>query len=191
MRISTYILIAAASIWMAVEGALILRDKARSKGTTRIDRMTRMFNSVSTALAVASPLLLLVLPSLQFESGELLSVTVAGTALICFGFSLRYWSVITLGKYFRTTVEIEQGHKVVKTGPYRYIRHPSYSGIILFFIGYGLLSQHWASLAIAAALPAAALIYRIRIEEQAMAGMIGAEYRDYQKKTKKLIPGIW
>jgi protein-S-isoprenylcysteine O-methyltransferase Ste14 len=80
---------------------------------------------------------------------------------------------------------------VVQKGPYRLIRHPSYAGIILFFIGYGLVSRNWVSLGVAVLLPAASLIYRIQVEERALADGIGAEYASYQRKTKKLVPGIW
>ena len=79
----------------------------------------------------------------------------------------------------------------MRAGPYRYIRHPSYSGMILFCIGYGLLAQNWLSLVVAIVLPTVALLYRITIEEAAMAQGIGTEYQQYQKETKKLIPVIW
>jgi protein-S-isoprenylcysteine O-methyltransferase Ste14 len=76
-------------------------------------------------------------------------------------------------------------------GPYKYIRHPAYSGIILFFIGYGLSSSNLLSIIIATILPTIALLYRIRIEEVALINGMGKEYEEYQEKTKKLIPGIW
>jgi protein-S-isoprenylcysteine O-methyltransferase Ste14 len=104
---------------------------------------------------------------------------------------LRYWSIYILGKYFRTTVEVEESQKIVQKGPYKWIRHPSYSGIILFCIGYGIAVQNWLSLIIAVSLPTIALLYRIKIEEEALVKGIGTEYEVYQKKTKKLIPGIW
>lgn len=190
MRISIVILIIAAVIWLGIEGYLILRDRNHAKGKTKIDKRTRLFNSISIAIAVNSPLLMLI-PALQFNSSEILSITLIGALLICLGFALRYWSIMVLGKYFRTTVEIDKGQKVIRKGPYRYIRHPSYSGIILFCIGYGLVSQNWVSLSLCIVLPTAALLYRITVEEEALTKEIGTEYIDYQSKTKKLIPGIW
>jgi protein-S-isoprenylcysteine O-methyltransferase Ste14 len=86
---------------------------------------------------------------------------------------------------------VEESQKIVQKGPYKWIRHPSYSGIILFCIGYGLAVQNWLSLIIAILLPTIALLYRIKIEEEALVKGIGTEYEAYQKKTKKLIPGIW
>ncbi len=191
MPINIIILIIAAIIWLTVEGLLLLREKTQAKGTTKADRMSRLFNILSLALALSSVWPALLLPALRFGSDEILLFTLAGTMLICLGFILRHWAISVLGRYFRTTVEIEAGQRVVKKGPYRFIRHPSYSGIILFCIGYGVVSQNWFSLALCAVLPAAALIYRISVEEKAMAQGIGAEYEDYQSQTKKLIPGIW
>jgi protein-S-isoprenylcysteine O-methyltransferase Ste14 len=111
--------------------------------------------------------------------------------LAVLGFALRHISIHILGEYFRTTVEIGKDQPVVQSGPYRMIRHPSYSGIILFFIGYGILSQNWICLIACALLPAAALSYRIRVEEQALIDELGMKYQDYMAKTKKLIPFIW
>jgi protein-S-isoprenylcysteine O-methyltransferase Ste14 len=191
MRISTAILIIAATIWLIIEGSLFLRDRANAKGTTKIDRMTRLLNIISIGIALCSPLFSILIPTSQLGYREILIITWMGTSLICLGLILRYWSIIVLGKYFRTTVEIEKGQKVVQNGPYRFIRHPSYSGIILFCIGYGLVSQNWLSLVFAAVLPTAALIYRINVEEEAFVREIGTEYENYQLRTKKLIPGIW
>jgi protein-S-isoprenylcysteine O-methyltransferase Ste14 len=191
MRLNIVILIIAEIIWLTVEGGLILRDKARSRGTTKADRMSRMFNTVSIGVALSSVWPSLLLPELRFGGDEILAITLAGTLLIILGLALRYWSIIILGRYFRTTVELEEGQKVVRSGPYRFIRHPSYSGIILFCVGYGLVSQNWLSFSLCALLPAAALLYRIKIEEEEMAKGMGTEYTEYQSKTKKLIPGIW
>ena len=129
MRTSSVILIIAASIWLAIEGALILRDRRNSKGTTKIDRMSRLFNFISLDLALSSPFLSLLIPALRFNVDEAPTVTWIGTSIMCLGFALRYWSILVLGKYFRTTVELEKGQKVVQNGPYRYIRHPSYGGM--------------------------------------------------------------
>ena len=188
MNINAYILIITALIWIIIEGGLILRDRFNAKGTTRIDRMTRLFNTISIVIAIDSPVLSILFPMLRFGSAESLIIILTGTLLICLGFFLRYWSIIILGRYFRTTVEIEKGQKVIQKGPYRFIRHPSYSGIILFFIGYGLVSQNWLSLAFSVVLPAAALLFRINVEEKAFVKEVGTEYKKYQSRTKKLIP---
>jgi protein-S-isoprenylcysteine O-methyltransferase Ste14 len=185
------VLIIAAAVWLSIEGLLLLRDRTRSKGSTKIDRLTRLFNIITVALAVCSPLLLFILPTLRFAAAELPAVTWIGTVVVGLGLFLRYWSIIVLGVHFRTTVELDPDQPIVRKGPYRFIRHPSYSGIILFCSGYGLVSQHWLAFAIAVVLPTAALLYRIKVEEAAFVREMGEAYQAYQSKTKKLIPGIW
>jgi protein-S-isoprenylcysteine O-methyltransferase Ste14 len=183
--------IIAAVIWLAIESYLILRDRANSKGATKIDRKTRTFNTLFTELALCLSPVFCGLPALQFAGFPSTVCFWVGIVTMCLGAMLRYGSIYVLGEYFRTTVELGRDHKVVQTGPYRYIRHPSYSGMILFFIGYGLMAQNWLSLAAAVFFPTAALLYRIKIEEAALVEVIGAEYEEYRKRTKRLIPFLW
>jgi protein-S-isoprenylcysteine O-methyltransferase Ste14 len=190
MHTNIVILIISSTVWLIVEGILILRDKNNSKGSTKIDKRTRLFNTISTLIALSSPVFLVLLPSLNFSEKEIPAVTIVGTLMVCFGFILRHWSINVLGKYFRTTVEIENGQTIIQKGPYRFIRHPSYSGIILFCIGYGIISQNWLSLIICIVFPTSALLYRITVEEKAFVKELGLPYIEYQSRTKKLIPGI-
>jgi protein-S-isoprenylcysteine O-methyltransferase Ste14 len=191
--IPTYIiLLAASSIFIVVEGALLWRDIKRAKGTTRLDRMSRISNAVAFTTALFSAAAVFLLPGLNFHGGEpCAALTVAGAVLICLGFGLRYWAVAVLGRHFRTTVEIDKDQTIVQTGPYRFIRHPSYAGALLFFTGYGLVSQNVVALLACLLLPAAALVYRIKVEEEAFIRELGKAYKDYRSRTKRLIPGIW
>jgi protein-S-isoprenylcysteine O-methyltransferase Ste14 len=191
MYLDLIVQIAAAVLWLGAEAYLIRRDSAQGKGRTKIDRRTRNFNTVATivALTLAPPISWIAAFRFGFFSVSL--VFWIGIIVMALGFILRHWSIIILGKYFRTTIELEKGQKVIQKGPYKYVRHPSYAGIILFFIGYGLLSGNWLSLAVAVCLPTVSLVYRIQIEEVALAEGLGAQYTAYQKKTRKLVPGIW
>ena len=105
--------------------------------------------------------------------------------------SFRSFVSALLGTSFRTTVETHKNQKVKTDGPYRLVRHPSYSGLLLLSSGYGIAQANWLSLIVAVALPLAALLYRIRVEEATLANSLGTEYREYQTHTKKLIPWIW
>jgi protein-S-isoprenylcysteine O-methyltransferase len=115
----------------------------------------------------------------------------AGVAVALSGIALRVWSVATLGRYFTYVVKVTPDQKVVETGPYRLIRHPSYSGALLTGAGIGL-SLRFAA-APAAILVTSFLAYWIRIvvEERALAEGIGEPYRAYMAGTKRLIPFIW
>ena len=191
MKPEIIVSIVAAVVWIAVEAYLILRDRAGGKGTTTLDRRTRNYNTISMLLALCMSPVICSLPVLRFAGFQAPIAFWAGIVTMCFGFLLRHWSIYVLGKYFRTTVELERDHKVVRRGPFRYIRHPSYSGMILFCIGYGLVAQNWLSLIAAVLFPTISLLYRIKIEEAALVQGIGAEYEEYQKETKRLVPMIW
>jgi protein-S-isoprenylcysteine O-methyltransferase Ste14 len=80
---------------------------------------------------------------------------------------------------------------VVNNGPYRWVRHPSYSGLLLIVIGCGLASGDWLALVVSAVLPPAAVVRRIHVEEAELVGVLGDRYRAYQRHTRRLIPGLW
>lgn len=191
MDAGTIALIAASSCWSLFEGWLILRDRARGKGTTTEDGGTRRFNILSVTLSPIVAAVMTAVPGVRdlgVRSGVMLG---AGIGLMMIGLGLRAWAVAALGKYFRTTIELDKGQKVIQSGPYRLIRHPSYTGLILTCIGLGIALQNIVSFAIVAALPTVALLHRIEAEEKALAAGLGAAYASYQERTKKLIPGIW
>jgi protein-S-isoprenylcysteine O-methyltransferase Ste14 len=71
------------------------------------------------------------------------------------------------------------------------VRHPSYLGLEICFLAVGLHTGNWACLALMLIAPTLAVLYRIHIEEQALLGAFGAEYADYSRTTKRLIPGVY
>jgi protein-S-isoprenylcysteine O-methyltransferase Ste14 len=191
MDVDSIVKIVAVAVWLGAEAYLILKDRVRGKGTTDIDRRTRNFNIAATVVSLALGLVLNWVKVLPFGTPGASTFLWIGIGVMLLGLILRHWSIISLGRFFRTTIELEKGQKVIDNGPYRYIRHPSYAGIILFFIGYGIVSKDWLSLGVAVFLPTASLIYRIQIEEKELAEGMGPDYVAYQKRTKKLLPGIW
>jgi protein-S-isoprenylcysteine O-methyltransferase Ste14 len=112
-----------------------------------------------------------------------------GLVLALAGFILREWAVIRLGRYFSRTVEIEAGHRLVTDGPYRWFRHPAYTGMLLIYTGLVLALGTWLGALIALALVLAATLYRIQIEEKVLIDAFGEEYRDFMCRTWRLIPG--
>jgi protein-S-isoprenylcysteine O-methyltransferase Ste14 len=116
---------------------------------------------------------------------------IIGLILIVSGIIFRWTAIITLRKYFTVDVAVLSGHRIVKSGMYQYIRHPSYSGSLLSFLGLGIFYCSWISL-IAVIIPIfAAFSYRINVEERALVKNFGEEYLKYADETKKLIPGIY
>jgi protein-S-isoprenylcysteine O-methyltransferase Ste14 len=100
------------------------------------------------------------------------------------------WAVAALGGAFRTTVEVDPGQAVVSRGPYRWARHPSYTGLLLMVAGFGLVAGSWLSLA-AGVLVVPAFVRRIHVEEAELERVLGDAYRSYEAGRARLIPGVW
>ncbi|MDD3984858.1 MAG: isoprenylcysteine carboxylmethyltransferase family protein [Methanobacterium sp.] len=106
------------------------------------------------------------------------------------GFIIRQWSITILGCFFLPTVGVKKDHKLIDSGPYKLIRHPSYTGSCIFLIGLGLTLQSWGTVIIAIIIISIAYGYRIHIEENILISKFGDEYIKYMKRTKKIIPYI-
>jgi protein-S-isoprenylcysteine O-methyltransferase Ste14 len=178
-------------IWIAFEIWLVVRDRTQGKGKTGIDRRTRYYNFIAITVGITVAAVLSGNSKFFFPGGRSDIGFWIGLSIMLLGFGLRIWAVVTLGASFRTTVETHTGQRVVRNGPYRLVRHPSYSGLVLICCGYGIALQNWLSLAFAVLPPLAALLHRIRIEEAALVSSIGPDYEEYQSKTKKMVPWVW
>jgi protein-S-isoprenylcysteine O-methyltransferase Ste14 len=123
--------------------------------------------------------------------GGLVWPVVAGLALMAAGIGLRAWSIVTLGRFFQYRIKVQPGHQVVTSGPYRYVRHPSYTGIAMVLAGIALASGDVWSLLAVTALGGAGLAVRIRAEERQLTQALGAEYERFAAGRKRLVPGVW
>ncbi len=116
---------------------------------------------------------------------------IAGLALFIAGVVLRWYSIFYLGRFFTVDVAIAQEHELIDSGPYRYIRHPSYTGALLAFIGFGLCLANWLALLCLIIPITLAFIWRIRVEERALSDALGDQYRAYMQRTKRLLPLVY
>ena len=114
-----------------------------------------------------------------------------GIGLMLSGIALRWYSVTILGKSFTSDVAIHSDQVLVEAGPYRYIRHPSYTGALLSLLGFGLSLGNWAGVAASLSCLGFAYAYRIPIEESALASAFGDTYRHYLKRTWRLVPFLF
>lgn len=112
-----------------------------------------------------------------------------GLFLMLAGASFRQWALINLGQFFSRTVQIEAEHKIITKGPYRWIRHPAYTGMILVYTGISLALGTWLGALLSFGIVSFGLLYRIHVEEQALISALGAEYLEYMKRTWLLFPG--
>ncbi len=118
-------------------------------------------------------------------------IFVLGAVLAAGGIAFRQWAVLVLGSSFTVEVRVSPGQPVVEEGPYRWLAHPSYTGMIATFAGVGLMLGNWVSLATLLAIPAVGLVFRIRVEEQVLLAGIGEPYRRFLAGRARLIPGVW
>ena len=114
-----------------------------------------------------------------------------GIGVFIFGLLLRRWAIRHLGRFFTVDVAVARDQHVVDDGPYRYVRHPTYSGLLLEFAGVGLTLGSvtgWIVIVVPIFL---VLLHRVRIEEGALAGALGKSYAEYMRRTKRFVPGLF
>jgi len=147
------------------------------------DRGTREFYGLSQSLTILS--------ALWFGSiwKNLNLYHIVGFILFISGGIFRIWAIQTLGKYYSHIVRKIDGHKIIDTGPYRYIRHPAYTGMIIAHIGITIFYFNYFTLGIFLIMLIPAIIVRIAIEEKALLGIEG--YVEYSKYRKRIVPFIW
>ena len=114
----------------------------------------------------------------------------AGIAATGTGIALRQWAIHTLGQYFVGHVQVQPGQTVISTGPYRWLRHPSYTGQWLEMIGIGLATGNLAGIATCVLVPLIGITARINGEERELTASLPG-YRDYIQGRPRLIPHIW
>ncbi len=116
---------------------------------------------------------------------------VVGIVVFSAGEALRVWARATLGRYFTYAVMTSRDQPVITSGPYRFVRHPSYTGVLLIALGVGLAFANWLGLAAIAVATLAGLRYRIHVEERALLEDLGERYAAFAEHRKRLIPSVW
>ncbi|HVP36392.1 MAG TPA: isoprenylcysteine carboxylmethyltransferase family protein [Terriglobales bacterium] len=189
MSISIIIIVVSA-FWIISEIILSFAKRSEAKNSSGLDKSSLTFLWVIIIPSVFIGVFLGVRGiGLIRIRHNLLSIL--GIVLILLGLVIRWIAIITLGRYFTTNVSILPGHQIVKKGIYKYVRHPSYAGGLVSFLGLGLVFSNWLSIIVIVVPILIAYIYRIRVEEKALIQTFGNEYLEYSKATKRLIPGIY
>src|SRR5437660_5692234 len=114
-----------------------------------------------------------------------------GFLLFLGGLILRWYSIGYLGRYFTVDVSISAEHKLIDSGTYQCIRHPTYTGALLAFVGLGFCFGNWLTILFLTVPIIGAFLWRIRIEESALTDALGEDYRAYMRRTKRLIPWLY
>lgn len=171
------------------EVALVLVKRSKSRATGK-DRFTLPLLWTVIGVSIFAGIFL----RAAFPQGRLPHPQVfyvLGLILFVLGLIIRWVAIIHLGRFFTVNVAIAQDHELITTGPYRYVRHPSYTGTLLVFLGFGLCMLHILSVA-AVFLPITlAFLWRIHVEETALQEAFGERYRNYAASTARILPGLY
>ena len=159
-------------------------DKVDDRGTrVWADAMTVVFLAGAVVVAIYVPRAAIPLPAWWTFT--------LGLVLVTLGAAGRWWAARTLGRFFTQSVTICEGHQVIASGPYRFVRHPGYAGMLILMIGLGLTLANWLSTLLVFIGFLAGHVPRIKVEEAVLEENLGDEYRNYERARKRLIPGIW
>jgi protein-S-isoprenylcysteine O-methyltransferase Ste14 len=177
-------------IYLASEILLTITHRSRSATGTKQDRSTLGMIWLVISASVAAGIFV----AQNWRSGALpfgREFAVAGVVLFAAGLLLRWWAIITLGRFFTVDVTIEKDHEVVERGPFRVVRHPSYTGVLLAFVGFALTLRNWGAILVVLVPIFAAFVRRMNVEEEALSRALGERYVAYMRRTKRLVPGIY
>jgi protein-S-isoprenylcysteine O-methyltransferase Ste14 len=182
-------MLAAVGLWVAftVYWSIAAKDRAPTRsGESVLSRQAHV-------IAVNAALLMLVFPvpglTRRFVP-DTLALALIGLAIQVASIALAIWARRHLGSNWSGEVRIASGHELVRSGPYRFVRHPIYTALVGMYIGTGLVSGQVHAL-VALGLVLLAYWRKIRLEERALAGAFPAEYERYRSETWAWIPGLY
>jgi protein-S-isoprenylcysteine O-methyltransferase len=163
----------------------------RAKGNSDDQGSLALLWIVISVSVVAAYNLAYLAPSWNFSQSLALLAAPAGVVLFLLALALRWYAIVYLGRYFTVNVAIAADHKLIDTGPYRYVRHPSYTGALLAFVGLGLCMANGLSLACLLIPVFTVFLRRMAVEEAALTRGLGEVYVSYMRRTKRLLPGLY
>jgi len=178
------------AMWIAPEIIASIFKRSATSSQTR-DRGSLVSIAVLWWVGIASGFALsFLLPQTAIHS-ERTSLLFAGICLMIAGTAFRWYSARLLGKYFTFDVATQGGQVLIESGPYIYVRHPSYSGALVSLLGFGLALGNWAALVASVSCLGVAYAYRIPVEEAALSAALGEPYRQYMRRTWRLVPFLF
>lgn len=182
--------VVAMGLWPALELYVALTRRTREAGVARPKG-----GGAGVVWAVAGPAAAIAVVSRVVGLAPLplplsWSLPIAA-ALVVAGLALRLWAIRSLGTHFTVDVTSGPGHCLVRRGPYVRLRHPAYTGLLLGFLGLGVLSWSWVGLALAVVPTVGVILHRIRVEEGMLRDRFGDDYGRYCAGTSRLLPGVF
>ncbi len=175
-------------LWLMVDSSVVRRR--RSAEAKAHDRLSYLAIGLCTALGFVLSARLARVGAGSF-GGLSATVQASGIGIMLAGIALRATAISQLGVFHMPFVAIRAGHRVVDTGLYRHVRHPSYLGACIGFFGFGLGLGSWRSAVAMVGCCLVGYLYRIHVEERALLEALGEEYAAYRRRTWRLIPGVY
>lgn len=158
-------------------------DKASADKNTLLYLWLTIISSIAIGVFVSKTTRFPIIRAGWFE--------ILGCILIIVGIIFRLIAVRQLGKFFTVDVTIRENHQLVQSRLYKFLRHPTYAGSLLSFLGMGLSLNNWLSFAIVFLPTLLAFVHRMNIEEKVLTEQFGKQYADYIARTKRLIPFLY
>ena len=184
------ILLVVVALFPISEIVLAFMKRSRGRSVQSEDRGSMRLLWLSIVLGVGLAIFAQWVPSTRLLIPPSISRWIA-LALLLFGLTVRWIAILTLGRLFTVDVAIHSDHAVVQTGLYRVMRHPSYTGLLIAFLGLGVFFADWLSI-IGLLVPITlGVLNRVAKEEQALLASLGTAYAAYCKRTKRFIPGLF
>ncbi|MCX6132367.1 MAG: isoprenylcysteine carboxylmethyltransferase family protein [Ignavibacteriales bacterium] len=185
----SFVLAPVSIVWIGSEILLARLKHSDQKGPSRDRRsIIILWLAISLSIPAAIVVRFLGVGYLPFNHAMM---NLGGLMLIVMGLILRWVAVLTLRKYFTVDVAILSDHKIITAGVYKHLRHPSYTGILVSFVGLAITYSNWVSFVVIVVPITAAFLHRIRIEERALLEHFGESYRRYCASTWRLIPRMY
>ena len=184
-------------VYFASEVLLTITRRSRTKTGEKQDRSTLGMIWVVIAISIAAGIFVASSRTLRagmvglFDFPESNWIPAAAIGLFVAGLILRWWAIVTLGRFFTVDVVVEKDHELVQRGPFRWVRHPSYTGVLVAFVGWAMTLGNWIAMAVVLVPIFVAFVRRMNVEEEALRGALGERYADYMKRTKRLVPGLY
>ena len=177
-------------VYVASELGLGFKKRATGDGSRDGDRGSlRLIWIVIVPSVVLAYSMVRALPSAGM--GAVRELPWIGAAVFAAGLALRWYSIMHLGRFFTVNVAIAANHQLIETGPYRFVRHPSYTGALMAFLGLALSLANWVSLFILLIPILTVFLWRMYVEEAALLQAFGDQYRNYMNRTKRLVPALY
>jgi protein-S-isoprenylcysteine O-methyltransferase Ste14 len=175
-------------LWWVVDNIIVF---GRRSGTARAADRLSLFGIVFASYAGVGLALFAAFSRLGAPGRLAPPLQIAGLAIFVGGIAIRFTAIAQLGSLHMPVVAIEAGHRLVDTGLYGRVRHPSYLGACIGYLGFGLGLGNWLSALALLATVLPGYLYRIHVEEKALLASLGDDYAAYRKRTRRLLPGIY